>query len=182
MTPAQRKLVVDHVLGRISYDDFAERAGLDPVSCPEIVESALRDALASQDADTVECALLLAFHFDLMTVDLAPLLAALLVLPWHRKHEDIARALQQLRTPATADALAQAALMKHDYLAYDDSRALARKCTWALADIGSPQARVHLENLARVDDSKIAGYARKRLLNWDAELRRKGPASRPGTD
>ena len=36
----------------------------------------------------------------------------------------------------SVDALARAALVKHDDLAYDES-ARARKCVWALADIGT---------------------------------------------
>ena len=167
MTREQHKALIDHALGRTSYAEFVERSGLDPVARPEVAESALREALVSQDADSVDGALLLASRFNLLTPDLAPLLATLLVLPWHRSHEDIASALQQLRAPATADALAQAALVKHDYLAYNDSHALARKCTWALADIGTPEARAHLESLARTDDIEIAAYARRRLENWE---------------
>jgi hypothetical protein len=157
--------------------EFVERTGFDPVARPEIIGSELRRAVLSQDAKAVDHALLLAVRLHLMTADLAPLLAQLLLLPWHFKHEDIALALQRLRVPATADALAQAALMKHDYLAYNGSHAFARKCTWALADIGTPEARAHLESLSRVDDVELAAYAKKRLDNWDDELGRKGSTS-----
>jgi|ERR1041384_60671 hypothetical protein len=174
MTSEQQKLVIEYMLGRLSYDELVQRTGLDPAGQPDFATTVLHDSFVAQDADSVECALLLIFHFELVKPGLAPLLARLLLQPWHRKHEDIASALQQLRVPATADALAEAALVKHDYLAYNDSHALARKCTWALADIGSPQARCHLETLARVDDAEIAGYAQKRLDSWDSELGRKG--------
>lgn len=79
--------------------------------------------------------------------------------------------------PSTVDALARAAVMKHDYLAYNDSHAFARKCTWALGDIGTPEARAHLEKLAGADDPEIGAYARKRLDRWDDELSRKVSAS-----
>jgi hypothetical protein len=157
--------------------EFVGRTGLDPVARHEIIGSELRRALLSQDAGAIDTALLLAVRFKLLTADLAPLLAELLLVPWHQKHEDIALALQRLRVPATIDALARAAVIKHSYLAYNDSHALARKCTWALADIGTPEARAHLENLAGVDDAEIASYAQKRLDNWDDELGRKGSVS-----
>jgi hypothetical protein len=63
--------------------------------------------------------------------------------------------------------------MKHDHLAYDDRHALARKCTWALADIGTPAARAHLEGIAHRGDPELAVYAQERLANWESELDRK---------
>jgi len=174
MTPEQNHAAVELVLGRISSAEFVERTGLDPVARPEIIESELRSALVSKDADTVESALFLASRFDLFTADLGPLLTTLLLLPWHYRHEDIASVLQGLRVPATANALAQAALIKHDYMDADDSHPFARKCIWALADIGTPEAHAHLENLARADDTEIAAYAQRRLDKWHEELSRKG--------
>jgi hypothetical protein len=174
MTPEQQKLVIDLILGRISYDEFALRTSLDPAGQPDFAARELQEALASQDGDTLECVLMLVERFDRLTADLAPLLATLLLQPWHYKHEDIAIDLQRLRSPATTNALALAALVKYDYLAYNDSYALARKCIWALADIGTPEARNHLEHLAQAPDPEIAYYAKKRLDNWQGELRRKG--------
>lgn len=179
MTPEQSKAVFDLFHRRISRAEFVARTGLDPVARPGLIESELRASLVARDPDAVTDALVLAGFFERVTVDLAPLLAELLLLPWHYEHENIALTLQGLRVPGTADALAQAALVRHDYLDSDDSHAFARKCTWALADIGSPEARAHLENLARADDAEIAAYAQKRLDNWDRELSRKGAALHP---
>jgi hypothetical protein len=175
MTPEQRKLVIEHLLGRVSYDDLVRGTGLDPIVQPDFAISVLQDGFVAQDAGSVECALHLIYRFGHMKPNLAPLLARLLLQPWHCMHENIASALQGLRVPATADALAEAALVKHDYLAYNDSHALARKCTWALADIGTPEARLRLETLAHADDPEVAAYAQKRLDRWDSELDRKGP-------
>jgi hypothetical protein len=177
MIPEQHDAVVELILGRISPAEFVQRTGIDPAARPEIIESELRGALALQDARTVESALVLAFCFKVLTADLAPLLVELLLLPWHYKHEDIASALQGLRVPGTADALAQAALVKHDYMDADDSYPFARKCIWALADIGTREARAHLERLARANDTEIAAYAQRRLDKWNEELTRKGSAA-----
>jgi hypothetical protein len=174
ITPEQQKLVIDIILGRISYEEFARSSGLDPAGQPDFAARALEETLTSQDGVTLECVLLLVERFDRLTADLAPLLATLLLQPWHYKHEDIARYLQELCIPATADALALAVLVKHDYLANNDSHAVARKCIWALADIGTPEARNHLEHLAHTPDPEIAYYAKKRLDNWQDELQRKG--------
>lgn len=176
MNAEQQAAVVDYMVGRLSYEDLVRRTGIDPVKQPGFAERELRQGLAARDAGTIECALLLAVRFELVTPDMASLLALLLLEPWHEKHEDIAKILQELREPATADALAGAAVVKHEYLAYDDSHAFARKCIWALADIGTPTSREHLERLSQNPDHEVAAYAQKRLDNWEHELPRKRPA------
>jgi hypothetical protein len=112
-------------------------------------------AMEARDPDAFERALEFAYEVGLSR-ELARLLADALLMPWHARHEDLALALQTLRDPLTVDAIFEAALSKHDYLAYDDSLALARKCTWALADIGTAEARKRLEQLASGANSTIA--------------------------
>jgi hypothetical protein len=109
-----------------------------------------------------------------------PALIELLAAPWHTRHEDVASTLQSIRDPRSVDALYRAALVKLPYLEYNDSEALARKCTWALADIGTPEARARLEALTTQADETVADFARRRLTRWDEELDRKGsnPAGR----
>ena len=103
-----------------------------------------------------------------------PALILLAEAPWHQRHEDVVHALQLLRSPVAVGALERAAFSTHEYLAYDHNYALARKCTWALADIGTPEAQQALARIANCDDLTIAGYAKKRLDNWKEELPRKG--------
>lgn len=174
MNAEQRKLLVDYLMGRISYGSFLEQSGVDPASEPGFVEVALREAMVAHDAVALDYALSLFFRFEPITVEVALILAELVVQPWHHSHQNIALALQDLRAAETADALAAAALMKPDYLDFDDSHAFARKCTWALADIGTPKARRHLESLSRCVDPEIASYAQRRLDYWHEELDRKG--------
>ena len=92
---------------------------------------------------------------------------------WHNSHETIASYLQQIKSPASITALLEAAQMKFKYLEYDNSEALARKCIWALADIGTDKSKAALENLSGFNESTIAGYAKKRIDNWESELNRK---------
>jgi hypothetical protein len=175
MNAEQRKLLVEYLMERISYGSFVEQSGIDPPSEPGFAEVALREAIVSRDAGALEYALTLCFRFKLETRDVALILAELLVQPWHHSHEDIALTLQDLRVAETADALAAAALMKHPYLdnVYENN-VFARKCIWALADIGTPEARRHLESLSLCVDPEIASYAQRRLDYWHEELDRKG--------
>jgi len=141
---------------------------------PEVLEEL---ALASQhqDARAVEQAIDDAHRVGSDST-IVPLLLDLLEQDFHSRHEDIIRMLQRLKDPRASQSLYKAALVTHDYLDYDDFFGLARKCTWALADIGTPEARSLLEQLALNENGYIAGYAQKRLDNWDEELSRKGAA------
>lgn len=64
-------------------------------------------------------------------------------------------------------------LLLDSSLDYENSYALARKCTWALADIGTADAKLALQNLSNVADQEISLYARKRLQQWSLEINRK---------
>lgn len=113
-------------------------------------------------------------------VDVVPILIDLLRSTAHQRHEEVARWLQDLRDPRSIDALYVTASTRYVYLEHDDSHALARKCTWALADIGTVEAREKLRLLAANADSEIAGYAQKRLDNWTAETARKWQPPKTG--
>lgn len=130
--------------------------------------SALERALREHDADGVEDALLSAGEGDV------PALIALLEAPWHFKHEDIVSLLQKLRPPEAVAALERAALIRHTYLDYDVRFALARKCTWALADIGTDEAKAALRRLTQSKNRYVLLYALRRLHAWGGrELKRK---------
>ena len=135
--------------------------------------SALHHAVDCRDAAGVELALNQAFDAGL-TPDLVPILVEVLGMAWHTRHEDVVRALQKLRPSQAVQGLREAAVVAHEYLNYDEFFGLARKCTWALADIGTPEAKAALYELAGVQNEIIAGYAQKRLDKWDQELDRKG--------
>ena len=133
----------------------------------------LSAAVESSDPDTVAIALEHARRAGLSRT-LVPVLLDLLAQRTHTRHEDIVSALQYLKDERAVDALYAAALVDHDYLAYDESFGLAQKCTWALANIGTAEAQARLEDLARHPNPRIVGYARKRLDLWSREPLRKG--------
>ena len=132
---------------------------------------ALKDAAKRDDADGIELALRI--DLDGLTTDFVPVLVQLLGAPWHQRHEDIARTLQSLKYPRAVDALYHATFARYDYLAYDDFFGLARKCTWALADTGTSEAKAKLKLLSASENPLIASYAQKRLDKWDDEQKRK---------
>jgi hypothetical protein len=136
--------------------------------------AALTEAIEARDEDAFELALDGVFRDELVARALIDLLVQALALPWHHSHEDLLSVLQDLKDPRSVDAVFEAAQVQHEYLDYDEFFGLARKCTWALADIGTPEARGRLEQLAASPNQLVAGYARKRLDGWQGEIHRKG--------
>ena len=102
-------------------------------------------------------------------------LCALLLADWHQQHEDIALLLQAHKDPSAAQALASAATIPFEHLLHwNNLSEFQRKCTWALADIGTEQAQTLLTGLAHGDDPGLAAFAQRRLERWALELDRKG--------
>ncbi|WP_345858491.1 hypothetical protein [Shewanella algae] len=130
----------------------------------------LEKALNSENSDDVEEALYADPVDDPKYIEV---LIALLPLEWHKSHEDIARYLQLLKPVNAVPVLLNVAQKKFAYLEYDNSLALARKCVWAIADIGTEQSKEALKSLSVCGDTDVEGYAIKRLQSWDKESARK---------
>ena len=124
--------------------------------------TALITSAQSGYADAVEHAVRDVYAAGLKPSHVEPLVD-LLQLDWHTRHEDIVGLLQRAKDDRASNVLLETATRKFDYLEYDKNEGLARKCTWALADIGSPLAIDHLRALATNENELIARYAKKRL-------------------
>lgn len=142
------------------------------MSTSQEVKARLAAAIESRNPDALDIAVTDSYRVELPR-DLAGLLADALGMDWHTRHEDIVGALQTMKDPETVDALYAAATVTYPYLDYDEFFGLARKCTWALADIGTESARAHLQTLSKTENATIAAYAKKRLDSWNRELARK---------
>lgn len=127
-------------------------------------------AFKDKSSDAVEVAL---YDEPVSNPKYIELLINLLAANWHKSHENIARYLQLLKPESAVPVLFGVATKKFSYLEYDNSLGLSRKCTWALADIGTDQSRIALQKLANCSDSDIEDYAKKRLSKWNDELARK---------
>jgi len=143
-----------------------------PTAAQIRVRDALETAIRNRDSDLVETSLQDVFAGELHPI-YAPALIALADADWHLRQEDVVGALQRLRSPDAVVALERCTFSVHEHLAYDEFFGPARKCTWALADIGTPDAREALTRISNSDNPIIAGYAKKRLDNWGNELNRK---------
>ncbi len=137
----------------------------------------LKTAINSNSADLAEKAVAEVHTFGYES-EFAPYLIELLETKWHFRHEDIVLALQATKDNRATKTLLKTAKIKFEYLDYDNSYSLSRKCTWALADIGTDESKKALEELSQWHDKEIAEYAQKRLNNWEAEKNRKTAANK----
>ncbi len=94
-----------------------------------------------------------------------PVLCSLLIRDDHEGHEDLADTLQDLRDPKSVECLFDRAQRRLPYLDYNDSSALARRCVWALHDIGTEEAVSKLEALAKDPREEVSNEAADRLLS-----------------
>lgn len=91
---------------------------------------------------------------------------------WHELHDWIASSFQNRRHPSTAkyiyDQIINSKIPEFEY------KPTTRKCTWALADIGTEESKNYLQELAKSADKIVQGFAQKRIDSWDKEIPRKG--------
>ncbi|MDR6340044.1 hypothetical protein HNQ91_003109 [Filimonas zeae] len=102
----------------------------------------MEKAYDEKSADGIEYALLLGFIFQLFSAKYVGILCRLLGEDWHFKHEDIVLILQDLKSIDSVGALYNAVFLKLEYLNYDESYSLARKCIHALGTIDSDLAQI----------------------------------------
>ena len=124
------ELVEKYSSGAISKDEFLAAFPGELLFDRLLASSILEDALLSGDAGTAD----IGFVLMLIQSDLAGIavntevLCKLLLEPWHFHHEDIAMVLKEMKDPATVNCLFEAAQLRLEYLEYDDTYQLARKC------------------------------------------------------
>jgi hypothetical protein len=100
--------------------------------------------------------------------DYTDILLHLLDEKWHTFEEDIISILELIKDPKSVEKLYEVALDVPDY---DDMRAIAKKCMWALSAINTPEAVQKLKMLAKVDDPIIKENAGFQL---DVVLKKNG--------
>lgn len=93
---------------------------------------------------------------------------------WHTRQEDIASSFQYIKNPITTKSLFKMSYQLTEYDKWNDTFPMQRKCTWALADIGTKESKKYLQEIEKTSNKTISSFATKRLVNWENELSRKG--------
>lgn len=162
MPTRQQQLILDMKLHRISEEEFLGEVGIARADATGFALRTLEEAYSHKNADDVEYGLYIGFRFGFATESM-DVLIRLSDAEWHRRHEDVVTALDELGETRAVEALYRAALAVHPYLEYDDSRALAGKAIWALGRLGDATADQKLRLLAESGDPVVRADAQKQL-------------------
>ena len=134
----------------------------------------IKRIISERDADAVEESGYILIDTYPRDNEILTLLCKIFESDWHTRHEDLALSFQYIKNPITAKSLYNVAFSSFEYCNWDDNYPLQRKCTWALADIGTDQAKTYLKEIAEKANKTISRFAKKRLDNWENEQLRKG--------
>ena len=162
MRTRRQQLILDMLVHRIPEDEFLRQIGIARESGSKLALSMLEDAYREHNGVDVEYGLHLGSWFG-FTPKFLDILIRLSDSDWHRRHEDVVTALDQLLDTRAIEALHRATLKHHPYLDYDDTRALADKAIWALARLGDARADRILWSLAESAEPVVREHAREQL-------------------
>lgn len=113
--------------------------------------SLLKDSFSNKDTKGLSNTLAVIYR-DGADNDFTDILLSLLDEKWHTSEEDIVSVLEIIKDPRSIDKLYEVAINVPDY---DDMRALAKKCMWALSAINTPESIQKLKLLQGSDDQII---------------------------
>ncbi len=125
----------------------------------------VKTAQQSKSQEDLEFALLILYQ-ELLRDHKAgdpKILCELILEDWHYSHEDIATILSKIKDPDSVECLYRASGLHLDYLDYDETFQLARKCIKGLAAIGTPEANARLFMLTTGTPEPVSQYAKKEL-------------------
>jgi hypothetical protein len=126
--------------------------------------SLLKENIANKNDSGLANTLAVIWH-DGADRDYTDFLLQLLDEKWHISEEDIISVLELIKDPKSVDKLYEVAINIPEY---DEMRAIAKKCMWALSAIRTPQAIQKLRMLEKADDPIIkenAAFQLEQLLN-----------------
>lgn len=126
--------------------------------------SLLRDSVANKNEKGLANTLAVICN-DGADRDYTDILLQLLDEKWHTSEEDIISVLELIKDPKSVNKLYEVAIDVPDY---DDMRAIAKKCLWALSGINTPEAIQKIKMLEMADDLIIrenAAFQLGQILN-----------------
>lgn len=156
-------LIANLYSGIINKEEFVEQYFGGVIPNEDYVLALLDKGLKDKDPILVEEAIVLINTGVFLNFHFVQKLCALLLLGWHKGHEDIAMILKEIADPDSVECLYKATELQFDYLDYDETCQFARKCIKAIAGISGEDSINKLKLLSKSSNMKISEYAFKEL-------------------
>ncbi len=164
MKQSVKELITLLYSGNIDKKEFLQNYFDNKSPDNKLVSELFAKGIVNEDADIIEEVIVLLYTGIFPNSTCTNYLSELLLVSWHTKHEDIASLLKNIASPNTVENLHKAVELKLDYLEYDDTFQLARKCIKALSRINNEQAIDKLKLLSNSENEVISKYAEKELV------------------
>jgi HEAT repeat protein len=167
MTKDQKNLIGDLVITpefrtpRLTPDEFLRKFGA-CLDGKKLTTQLLRDVISSANGEDLGFAMIVGFTFG-FSEEHFPMLVSLVKENWHFSHEDVVSALSEFKASQAVEGLLSATKWVPDYLAFDESRALAVKAIWALGGIEGPEADAALNEVMNDPDPILANAAAEQM-------------------
>jgi HEAT repeat protein len=164
MTTKERQLLIDLETREITPADFLQRFPVDVRTNADYVINEIQKAIETKDADEMELVMQLIWFSDDYS-KYTNLLNRLLLIPQHRSHQNITKTLQDIKSPTSVPYIRKALESNFDYLEYtfSESDAIAKWFSWALAEIGTPEAIGVIKDFSTSADEGIRNEMQYRL-------------------
>lgn len=167
MTKREENLIRDLFLKRVTEQEFIKLFGKDIITNKDEMKNLINEVCDEKNPEELEHLLNLSSRFYKFIKDDAEYFCNLLNYNWHFMHENIVSILQQLRCPKSIETLYQTAKKEFEYLDYDDTHSLARKCMFALGNIGTAEAIEKLKLLSQSPNTDLQEYAKEQFDRED---------------
>lgn len=152
------------ILKKNDKDTFLMKENLNQENLTSKIRLMLSDICMEKDAAKLEIILCVLISFEEIQHELVDYLNQIILMDWHKQHENLAMILQNIKSPTSVESLYCTVYKRYSYLAYDESYALAVKCIWALGAIKDEYAIEKLEQIVvSADNSIIKENAIKQL-------------------
>lgn len=165
MTEIEKQMIMDFSLQKISINDFKDKFDFKKQSIEDYIINSLKEAYDNENDEDIEYILLMYFSLNTFEFNITntELLGNLIIAKWHNNHEDLAMILQKLKDPKSIIFLEKAMSLNLDYLKYNDSESLIRKCAYALGDINVHESWETIKKLSESDNQIIKNAAIEQL-------------------
>lgn len=141
MTDLETQLLAEFDYGIISKEVLLKNFPIDIQNNPDYIKEEISAAIQDGHADTLQITINLIWLSG-NPAQFVDLLNELLINPNHQSHQQIAKALQDIKSPTTIPFVKKALDTNFDYLGYtcSDSEIIAKWFSWVLSSIGTKDA------------------------------------------
>jgi hypothetical protein len=168
MIQEEKQILLDFIMRKISEEEVLQKYLFDLKNDKNYIFSAIKKAAEGENAEDLEYSFYLLFFNKaiIFQEEFIELICKLLKGKWHYQHENIVTMLQSIKSPLSINVLYETAFEKFDYLNYDDTHSLGRKCVHALGDINTEESKEKLRLIANSNIPILKEKAEKQLYYY----------------